>query len=115
MGGSLTGNANRVRDVYKKLVFYNSTDEKFYRDNGIQDVELPIASDFINASDDYFRFSTSATLTSGNVVEFRNNTDTVFSVDYQGVAVLKGRSSVPSVVANGLYSDGDNLYFGKNE
>ena len=39
MAGSLSS-PNLVKDVYTKLVFYNSTDGKLYRDNGSADVEV---------------------------------------------------------------------------
>ena len=39
MAGSLSS-PNLVKDVYTKLVFYNSSDGKMYRDNGSNDVEV---------------------------------------------------------------------------
>lgn len=74
-----------------------------------------ITTDLTSATDTYFRFSTSATLTSGNVAEFRNNTETVLKVQHDGVVVLKQQSTAPTAVANGLYSDGTNAYLGINE
>jgi len=69
-------------------------------------------SNYTNLQDDYLRFSTSATLTTGNVAEFKNNTTTVFSVQHDGVLVLKDQATAPTAVANGLYSDGNNAYLG---
>ena len=66
-----------------------------------------------DAIDDLFKFSTSAILASGNVAEFKNNTTTVFSIQHDGVVVLKEQSSAPTAVANGLYSDGTDMYYGK--
>ena len=62
---------------------------------------------------DYFRFTSDSVLSSGNLAEFKNNTTTSFSIRYDGVLTLKDQASAPSAVANGLYSDGTNLYFGK--
>ena len=65
--------------------------------------------------DNYFKFTTATTLSSGNVAEYVNGTETVFSINYEGVTVLKEQDTVPVVVANGLYGDGDNLYYGQND
>jgi hypothetical protein len=65
--------------------------------------------------DNYFKFTTATTLVSGNVAEYVNGTETVFAVNFEGVTVLKEQGTVPTVVTNGLYSDGDNLYYGKND
>ena len=66
-----------------------------------------------NLSDDYFRFTSSATVSSGNLAEFRNNSNTSsFAIRHDGVVLLKDQSSAPTAVANGLYSDGADLYHG---
>ena len=61
----------------------------------------------------FFRFTSDSAVSSGNLVEFKNDTTTSFSIRYDGVLALKDQASAPSAVANGLYSDGTNLYFGK--
>lgn len=43
MGGSLTS-PNKIKDVYKKLVFYE--DNKFKTDNGTTNVEIQSADNF---------------------------------------------------------------------
>lgn len=43
MGGSLTG-PNKIKDVYKKLVFYE--DNKFKTDDGTANVEIQSADNF---------------------------------------------------------------------
>ena len=43
MGGSLTS-PNKIKDVYKKLVFYE--DNKFKTDNGTENVEIQSADNF---------------------------------------------------------------------
>ena len=62
---------------------------------------------------DYFRFTSDSVLSSGNLAEFKNNTTTSFSIRHDGVLILKEQSSAPVSVANGLYSDGTDLYYGK--
>ena len=62
----------------------------------------------------YFRYTSDGTISSGNLAEFRNNSSTPsFSIRHDGVVILKNQSSSPSVVADGLYSDGTDLYYGK--
>tara|TARA_R110002020_G_scaffold33780_1_gene102638 strand:- start:1801 stop:2343 length:543 start_codon:yes stop_codon:yes gene_type:complete len=66
-----------------------------------------------NLSDDYFRFTSAATVSSGNLAEFRNNSNSSsFAIRHDGVVLLKDQSSAPTAVANGLYSDGADLYHG---
>ena len=43
MGGSLTSH-NKIKDAYKKLVFYE--DNKFKTDNGTENVEIQSADNF---------------------------------------------------------------------
>ena len=62
---------------------------------------------------DYFRFTSDSTLSSGNLAEFKNDTTTSFAIRHDGVLILKEQSSAPTSVANGLYSDGTDLYYGK--
>ena len=62
----------------------------------------------------YFRFTADSTLSSGNIAEFRNNLDSsMFSVRYDGVVQLRNQGSTPAVSADSLYSDGTDLYYGK--
>jgi len=74
-----------------------------------------VATRYTNATDDYFLFSTLSSISTGNVAEFKNNTDTVFSIQYDGVPILKEQSTPPTAVDNGIYSDGGNLYYGKKD
>ena len=67
-----------------------------------------------NLSDDYFRFTASSAISSGNLAEFRNGSaHSSFAIRHDGVVLLKDQASVPTAVANGLYSDGADLYYGK--
>lgn len=91
MAGSLSS-PNLVKDVYTKLVFYNSTDGKLYRDNGSADVE--VLPDLIQGN--ILKHKTSSSVSSGDLFQILNNTDKVFSVDYQGGVHLKPRTSAPS-------------------
>jgi len=62
---------------------------------------------------EYFRFTSDSTISSGNIAEFRNNsTNSLFSVRHDGVLIMKDQSSAPTAVANGLYSDGVDLFHG---
>jgi hypothetical protein len=75
---------------------------------------LEIGMSAVNDLEDTtFKFTATPALTSGNVAEFKNNTTSVFKIQYDGVVVLKNQSSSPSAVADGLYSDGTDLYYGK--
>jgi len=65
-----------------------------------------------NLNDDYFKFTTSAALSSGNVAEFWNTTNKVWNLQHDGVMVLKNQASEPTAVTNGVYVDGDNMYLG---
>ena len=61
----------------------------------------------------YFRYTSDSSVTSGNLAEFRNNSNTPsFSIRHDGVLILKDQASAPTAVANGLYSDGADLYHG---
>ena len=62
---------------------------------------------------DYFRFTSDSAVSSGNLAEFKNDTTTSFAIRHDGVLILKEQSSAPTSVANGLYSDGTDLYYGK--
>ena len=91
MAGSLSS-PNLVKDVYTKLVWYNATDGKMYRDNGSNDVEvLPKLVD-----GNSLKHQTSGTVSSGDLFEILNNNDKVFSVDHQGALHLKPRTSDPT-------------------
>lgn len=94
MAGSLSS-PNLVKDVYTKLVFYNSTDGKLYRDNGSADVE--VLPDLIQGSfNQILKHQTGSTVTSGDLFQILNNSTEVFSVDYQGAVHLKPRTSAPT-------------------
>ena len=91
MAGSLSS-PNLVKDVYTKLVFYNSTDGKLYRDNGSADVE--VLPDLIQGN--ILKHQTSGTVSSGDLFQILNNSTEVFSVDHQGAVHLKPRTSAPT-------------------
>ena len=97
MGGSLTGSSNRIKDVYTKLVFYNTSDGKFYRDTGTEsgDVELVVGDDLVG-TDNILKHNTGSTLSSGDIMQILNNSSEVFSIDHQGALHLKGLSSAPT-------------------
>jgi len=76
MGGSLTS-PNKIKDVYKKLVFYE--DNKFKTDNGTANVVITTAENF--ASD------TEATLTN-KTIDADNNTISNLEVDNLKSGVL---------------------------
>jgi hypothetical protein len=93
-------------------LWYDLTAQKLKLYSGIQWDAVGL-SNTENLDGDYFRFTSDSVVSSGNLAEFKNDTTTTFSIRYDGVLTLKDQASAPSVVANGLYSDGANLYFGK--
>jgi len=106
MAGSLSS-PNQIKDVYTKLVWYNTTDSKFYRDNGTSDVEVPVGSDLVTGN--ILKHQTSSTVSSGDLFQILNNSTEVFSVDYQGAVHLKPRTSAPSDNSEGT------LYYNSSE
>ena len=101
MAGSLSS-PNLVKDVYTKLVWYNTSDGKFYRDNGSTDVE--VLPDLISGN--ILKHQTSSTVSSGDLFQILNNSTEVFSVDYQGAVHLKPRTSAPADNSEGtIYYD----------
>ena len=91
MAGSLSS-PNLVKDVYTKLVWYNTSNGKFYSDNGTAEVEvLPKL-----VEGNILKHQTSSTVSSGDLFQILNNSTQVFSVDYQGGVHLKPRTSAPS-------------------
>ena len=101
MAGSLSS-PNLVKDVYTKLVWYNTSDGKFYRDNGSTDVE--VLPDLISGN--ILKHQTSSSVSSGDLFQILNNSTQVFSVDYQGAVHLKPRTSAPSDNSEGtIYYD----------
>jgi len=106
MAGSLSS-PNQIKDVYTKLVWYNTGDSKFYRDNGTADVEVPVGSDLVTG--DILKHQTAGTVTSGDLFQILNNSTEVFSVDYQGAVHLKPRTSAPSDNSEGtIYYNSSN-------
>ncbi len=104
MAGSLSS-PNLVKDVYTKLVWYNTSNGKFYRDNGTSDVEvLPKL-----VEGNILKHQTSSTVSSGDLFQILNNSTEVFSVDYQGAVHLKPRTSAPSDNSEGT------LYYNSSE
>jgi len=102
--GSLTGGDNKVKDVYTKLVFYNSSDGKFYRDTGTSagDEVVPI----IYSSNNILIHNTTSDLSSGDILRILNNNSEVFSIDHQGALHFKPLSSAPTNNEDGtLYYD----------
>ena len=102
--GSLTGSNNKVKDVYTKLVFYNATDGKFYRDTGTAsgDELVPL----IYSANNILIHNTTSTLSSGDILRILNNNSEVFSIDHQGALHFKPLSSSPTDNSDGtLYYD----------
>jgi len=93
MAGTLSS-PNKIKDVYTKLVWYNTSDSKFYRDNGTTDVEVPVGSDLVTGN--ILKHQTSSTVSSGDLFQILNNSTQVFSIDYQGAVHLKPRTSAPT-------------------
>jgi len=93
MAGSLSS-PHLVKDVYTKLVWYNSTDGKMYRDNGSSDVE--VLPKLLSADKNTLSHASPSTVSSGDLFEILNNNDKVFSVDHQGALHLKPRTSDPT-------------------
>lgn len=104
MAGSLSS-PNLVKDVYTKLVWYNTSDGKMYRDNGTDDVE--VLPDLIDGN--ILKHNTSSTVSSGDLFQILNNSTEVFSVDYQGAVHLKPRTSAPTDNAEGT------MYYNSSE
>lgn len=108
MAGSLS-HPNKIKDVYKSLVFYKTGDSKFYRDNGSSDVELDIGGghDGINNDLAWLKFTTTSTVNSGNLFEIINNSGSIFSLDVNGSIQLRKQSSTPTAVAGQLHLNND--------
>ena len=107
MAGSLSS-PNLVKDVYTKLVWYNTSNGKFYRDNGTADVE--VLPDLIHGSfNQILRHQAGSTVSSGDLFQILNNSTAVFSVDYQGAVHLKPRTSAPSDNSEGT------IYYNSSE
>ena len=104
MAGSLSS-PHKVKDVYTKLVFYNTTDGKFYRDNGSSDVE--VLPDLVSGN--ILKHQTGSTVSSGDLFQILNNSTEVFSVDHQGAVHLKPRTSAPTDNAEGT------MYYNSSE
>jgi hypothetical protein len=101
MAGSLSS-PNLVKDVYTKLVWYNTTDGKMYRDNGSADVE--VLPDLVSGN--ILKHQTSSSVSSGDLFQILNSSTEVFSVDYEGAVHLKPRTSAPSDNSEGtVYYD----------
>ena len=98
MAGTLSS-PNKIKDVYTKLVWYNTSDSKFYRDNGVADVEVPVGSSLVTGN--ILKHQTSGTVSSGDLFQILNNSTEVFSVDYQGAVHLKPMTSEPTDNAEG--------------
>ena len=106
MAGSLS-HPNLIKDVYKSLVFYKTSDAKFYRDNGSSDVELDIGGghDGINNALAWLKFTTTSTVSSGKLFELNNNSASMFSIDVDGTLQLKGQGSAPTAGKGKIYCD----------
>ena len=101
MAGSLSS-PNLVKDVYTKLVWYNTSDGKMYRDNGSTDVE--VLPDLVSGN--ILKHQTSSSVSSGDLFQILNNSTEVFSVDYEGGVHLKPRTSAPTNNSEGtVYYD----------
>jgi len=104
MAGSLSS-PHLVKDVYTKLVWYNTSDGKMYRDNGSSDVE--VLPDLVDGNK--LKHQTSSTVSSGDLFAILNNSTEVFSVDYQGAVHLSPRTSAPTDNSEGT------MYYNSNE
>ena len=113
MAGSLS-HPNKIKDVYKNLVFYKDSDSKFYRDNGTTDVELNLAGGHagINNNLAWLKFTTTSVVNSGSLFEINNNSANVFKIDTNGTLTLKNQGSEPTAIEGGLYYRNGNLYLG---
>tara|TARA_R100000458_G_C8256925_1_gene232917 strand:- start:376 stop:729 length:354 start_codon:yes stop_codon:yes gene_type:complete len=116
MAGSLS-HPNKIKDVYKNLIFYKDSDGKYYRDNGTSDVELVIGGGHTGINNDlsWLKFTTTSTVSSGNLFEVINNSASMFSLNSDGTIRVKGQSSAPGSVSAGqiYYNSSDNaLYLG---
>tara|TARA_Y100001951_G_C11223205_1_gene230051 strand:- start:268 stop:618 length:351 start_codon:yes stop_codon:yes gene_type:complete len=115
MAGSLSY-PNKVKDVYKNLVFYKDADGKYYRDNGSSDVELVIGGGHtgINNSLAWLKFTTTSTVNSGNLFEVINDSDSIFSIDVDGTVQLTKQASSPTASTGALHYNANTnaLYLG---
>jgi len=115
MAGTLSS-PNKIKDVYTKLVWFNVSDSKFYRDNGTADVEVPVGSSLVTGN--ILKHQTSGTVSSGDLFQILNNSTEVFSVDYQGAVHLKPMTSAPTDNSEGtMYynSTSDTLFVSVEE
>ena len=91
-------------------LWYDLTASKLKLYNGSSWGLISGAANSLN--DTYFKFTTSAALSSGNVAEFWNTTNKLWNLQHDGVMVLKNQTSEPTAVTNGVYVDGANMYLG---
>ena len=87
MAGSLSS-PNLVKDVYTKLVWYNTSDGKMYRDNGSTDVE--VLPDLVSGN--ILKHKTSGSVSSGDLFQILNNSTQVFSVDLSGSSAFETKN-----------------------
>ena len=117
MAGSLSS-PNLIKDVYKKLVFYDASTGYIKHDNGSVDVNLLHITSVGDADNDgRFEWNSSdapsvGELTSGILASFSNNSVEKFSIDFNGVLNLVTQGSTPTAVAGGVYFDGTEIYIG---
>ena len=113
MAGSLSY-PNKVKDVYTKLVFWDDSVSKLYRDNGTQNVLVSAGGhDGIDNDKSFLQFTATSALSSGNIFTLINNSaEKQFSITYDGVVKLKDHSSVPASTPGGLYYKDGELYIG---
>ena len=95
-----------------QLLFHNSSGDALLT---IKNNEVFSSStDTKELAGEYMRFTSSATLTSGNLVDFRNNSSSsTWAIRHDGVMILKQQSGTPTAVTGGVYHDGTNLYHAK--
>ena len=108
--GSLSS-PSLIKDVYKTLAFRKS-DNKLYRDDGTDDIELLDLNLLDNFASGERLVYTSSSLTSGDIFTLNNVSTELFSIDYQGVLKLKTQASAPSAVTGGVYFSGSQVYIG---
>jgi hypothetical protein len=134
LGGSATTNTTTQDSYFKdgqKLYFgddldismsYDNTAGHLLFHNSSGDALLTLKNNevFTSSTDtkelagEYMRFTSSATLGSGNLVEFRNNSSSSsWAIRHDGVMLLKQQSGTPSAVTSAIYHDGTSLYHAK--
>jgi hypothetical protein len=112
-GGSTTTQSSAPSAPSQGNIWYDTTTKMLKVYDGTYWDNLGMGSDYDN--DNKFEWKPDATLSSGMLATFSNNTGgSLFSITYDGVIALKVFASPPSSVVGGIYHDGRDVWIESN-